>query len=123
MKYKPLIQLLFFILIMIVEPTLALAATTSTTTVTLPTAIHFLTPAGDDVEVGPCIFEVERAESWLKLVPEGQGRTEVVLLEATSGTHEEIVEQLTIRIEEAPDNPDVFHLAMLSLAWQYAYRS
>jgi len=113
MRREPFIKILFSILIMVVGPTLALAATASTSTVELPTAIHFLTPAGDDIKVGPGIYEVEAAESWLKLVPEGQGRTEAVLLEATPGIHEGKLEQLTIRLEEAPDNPDVFHLAML----------
>ena len=66
---------LFSILIMGVWPTWALAANALTTTVELPTSIHFLTPAGDDVEVGSGIYQVEVAESWLKLVPEGvEGR-------------------------------------------------
>ena len=113
MRPNLFITYLFPIFIMVVWPTLALAANASTTTVEFPAAIHFLTPAGDDVEMGTGIYEVEVTESWLKLVPEGQGKTEAVLLEATPGTHEEKVEQLTIRLEESPDNPDVFHLAML----------
>jgi len=73
MRRKPFIKILFSICIMVVGLTLALAANASTTTVELPTAILFLTPAGDDIKVGPGIYEVEATESWLKLVPEGQG--------------------------------------------------
>ena len=88
-------------------------AANASTTVELPTVIHFLTPAGDDIEVGPGIYEVETAESWLKLVPEGQGRTEAVLLEATRGTHDETVPAPTVRLEGVGENADVFHLGLL----------
>jgi parallel beta-helix repeat protein len=65
------------------------------------------------VEVGPGIYQVEVAESWLKLVPEGQGRIEAVLVDATSGMHEEPLSEVTVRLEADSENPDVFHLAML----------
>ena len=71
MRPNSFITCLFSILIMVVGPTLALAETTSTTTVELPTAIHFLTPAGEDIEVGPGVYQVEAAEAWLKLVLAG----------------------------------------------------
>ncbi len=83
-------------LLCLVSPTHA--ANDQVPTVELTSILHFLTPSGEDVGVGPGVYQVEAAESWLKLVPEGQGRTEVVLLEATPGTHEEIVEQLTISL-------------------------
>lgn len=113
MRPNSFINCLFSILIMLVGPTLVLGETTSTTTVELPAVIHFLTPAGDDIEVGPGIYEVETAESWLKLVPEGQGRTEAVLLEATGGTHDETVTAPTVRLEGVGENADVFHLGLL----------
>ena len=104
---------LFSILIMGVWPTWALAANALTTTVELPTAIHFLTPAGDDVEVGSGIYQVEVAESWLKLVPEGESPSNAVLLEANRGPHEEDVLEPVVRTISNPDTPEVLHLAFL----------
>jgi len=104
---------LFSILIMGVWPTWALAANALTTTVELPTAIHFLTPAGDDVEVGSGIYQVEVAESWLKLVPEGESPSNAVLLEANRGPHEEDVPEPVVRTISNPDTPEVLHLAFL----------
>ena len=104
---------LFSILIMGVWPTLALAANALTTTVELPTAIHFLTPAGDDVEVGPGVYQVEAVESWLKLVPEGASPSNAVLLEANRGPHEEDVTEPVVRTISNPETPEVLHLAFL----------
>lgn len=109
----PFINLLFSIFFLLNGGTQVLAETAPAITVELPFVIHFLTPAGDDVEVGPGRYEVEVAESWLKLVPEAEGPASAVLLEATSGTHEENVTETTVRLEGDPDNSDVFHLAML----------
>jgi parallel beta-helix repeat protein len=89
------------------------AAKDNIPTVEFPSAIHFLTPAGDDVAIGPGVYEVEAAESWLKLVPEGQERTEAMLLDAMPGTHEETLTESAVRFDGEPDNPNVFHLAML----------
>ena len=74
---------------------------------------HFLTPSAEDVEVGPGMYQVEAAESWLKLLPEGESRSAAVLLEATQGNHEETLTEPVVRAGADPDNPDVFHLAML----------
>jgi hypothetical protein len=52
-------------------------------TVDFPASLHFLTPGGEDVVLPAGMYQVEVAESWLKLLPEGLGRTEAVLLEAT----------------------------------------
>lgn len=113
MRQHSFISVLFFILSMVVGSTLALAETTSTTTVELPTAIHFLTPAGDDIEVGPGIYEVEAAESWLKLVPEGESRSTALLLEANRGPHEEDVTAPSVRTSSSPNTPEVLHVALL----------
>jgi len=113
MRPNSFITCLFSIFVIVAGHTLALAANASLTMVELPTAIHFLTPAGEDIEMGPGTYEVEAAESWLKLVPEGQGRAEAVLLEATAGTHDETVTEPAVRLEGEPDNPDVFHLGLL----------
>ena len=113
MRRELFITCLFSILIMVVGPTLALAETTSTTTVQLSTAIHFLNPAGDDVEVGPGTYQVEPAESWLKIVPEGEEATAAVLIEASRGTHEEEITKQAVRLEPSATNLDVVHLALL----------
>ena len=93
--------------------TQAIAGTISATTVELPAVIHFITPAGDDVEVGPGVFQVEAAESWIKLVPEGEARSEAMLIDATQGNHEETLAEPVVRAAAATENPDVFHVAML----------
>ncbi|WP_342348923.1 hypothetical protein, partial [uncultured Nitrospira sp.] len=79
----------------------------------LPVVIHFLTPAGDDIEVGPGVYQVEATESWLKLVPEGESRSAGVLLDATQGSHEETLTESVVRSTGDRENSDVFHLAML----------
>ena len=76
-------------------------------------ALHFLTPSGEDVEVGPGVYEVEAAESWLKLVLEGESRSTAVLLEAKRGPHEEDVSEPVVRTISNPDTPDVLYVALL----------
>ena len=104
---------LFSSLIMVGGSPLALVETTSYTTVEFTSVIHFLNSAGDNEEVGPGRYEVEAAESWLKLVPEGQSHTEAVLIEANQGTHEETLEQSKIRVQGDGENSDIIHLAIL----------
>ena len=113
MTSKPFITLLLSVCLMLAGLTQILAGTTRATTVEFPSAIHFLTPAGDDVAIGPGVYEVEAAESWLKLIPEGKGRMEAVLVDATQGSHEETLTESAVRLDGEPNNPDVFHLAML----------
>ena len=112
MKRIPNTAILFVCFIVFVAPTFV-SAGTPTSKVELPTTIHFLTPAGDDVEVGPGIYQVKPTESWLKLIREGEGPESAVLLDATSGTHEEKPTDSKVRLETEVDNPDVFHLAVL----------
>ena len=113
MKRIPFISMVFSGLLFFVGAAQAFAETTLATTVELPSLLHFLTPGGDDIEVPPGEYQVEAAESWLKLVPEGLERTEAVLVDATQGTHEETLTESGVRLEGEPENPDVFHLAML----------
>ena len=82
-------------------------------TVDFPAPLHFLTPGGEDVVLPAGMYQVEVAESWLKLIPDGQRRTEAMLVDAISGAHEETLTEVTVRLEGEPDNPDIFHLAML----------
>lgn len=90
-----------------------IAATPTLPIVELATPIHFLTPAGEDVEVAEGAYRVDAAESWLKLFPEGQAPSAVILLEAKRGDHDEELTDSIAYLEANPDNPDVFHLAML----------
>lgn len=113
MRREPFIIGLFSILLIWAGVTQVLAAPTSTVTVALTSPIHFLTPAGDDVEVGPGIYEVEATESWLKLLPEGESASNAVLLEANQGPHEEGITKPEVRTISNPDTPEVLHLALL----------
>jgi hypothetical protein len=98
-------------LLCLVSPTPA--ANDQVPTVEFTSILHFLTPSGEDVEVGPGVYQIEAAESWLKLVPEGESRSAAVLLEATPGTHDEMVTEPAVRLEGAAENPDVVHLGLL----------
>ncbi|MGE0475068.1 MAG: hypothetical protein AB7P17_15645, partial [Nitrospirales bacterium] len=104
---------LFFWFILIVGGTAGVFANTLDRSVELPVGIHFLTPAGDDVKVGPGTYHVEAVESWLKLIPKDEGRASGVLLEATIGTHEENASEPMVRLKNDSNGSDVFHLAML----------
>jgi hypothetical protein len=111
MRQQSFITCLFSILVMVAGPTFA--ETTSTATVEFTAPLHFLTPGGEDIEVGPGVYQVEVAESWLKLVPEGESRSAAVLLEAKRGPHGEEVTEPIVRTISHPDTPEVLHLALL----------
>ncbi|MGV7229822.1 MAG: hypothetical protein ACQ9IQ_14315 [Nitrospirales bacterium] len=113
MRPNSFITCLFSILIMVVGVTQVVAGTTSTTTVEFSSAIHFLNPAGEDVEVGPGVYQVEAVESWLKLLPVGESRSAAVLLEANREPHEEEISEPVVRTLSDPDHPEVLHLAFL----------
>jgi len=113
MKRLSIRSIFLFWLAIVVGGTTGVFANTTESTIELPKAIHFLTPAGDDVEVGPGTYHVEAAEAWLKLVPEGEGPASAILLEATVGEHDKPVADPSIRLDQDPENQDVFHLAML----------
>lgn len=82
-------------------------------TVNLPQALHFLTPAGEDIMLSPDSYEVEVVDSWLKLLPKGEARTAMVLIEALPGSHDEPVTEPVVRGQFDESNPDLFHLAVL----------
>ena len=92
---------------------LGIAQESSLPTVEFPSSLHFLTPAGDDVEVRVGTYQVEAVESWLKLVPEGGNASEAVLLEASKGLHEENMTEPEVRTVSDPDHPEVLYLAFL----------
>jgi hypothetical protein len=105
--------MMFSCLFCVTEVITAFAVTPTGTKVELPSAIHFLNAGGEDVIVGPGWYHVEVAESWLKLVPEGEGRMSAILLEGTSGTHEEILAESAARVVSDTVDPNVFHVALL----------
>ncbi len=97
MRRKSFINCLISILFIWAWGTQVLAASTSAPTVELPAVIHFLTPAGEDIEVGPGVYQVEATESCLKLVHERESPSRAVLLEANRGPHEEKVPEPLVR--------------------------
>jgi len=82
-------------------------------TVDFPATLHFLTPGGEDVVLPAGTYQVEATESWLKLIPDGEQRMDAMLVDATSGMHDEPLTERAVRLEADLENPDVFHLAML----------
>ncbi|MDR4495171.1 MAG: hypothetical protein AB7P17_15650 [Nitrospirales bacterium] len=107
------INFLFFLFILLNGGTQVLADPVSAPMVELPSAIHFLTPAGDDVEVGPGTYQVEVAENWLKLDSKGESWTGAILLDASQGPHEEGIAGPEVRTVSDPDHPELLHLALL----------
>lgn len=63
------------------------ATTTNPPTITLEKSVHFLTPSGDDVVVEGGTYEVEAAEEWLRMIPQGEDRGKAVLLAASRSPH------------------------------------
>jgi len=113
MRCTLFIPMMFSCLFLGIEVATTLAEITSGRKVELPFAVHFLTPGGEDAVVGPGSYHVEVAELWLKLIPEGEGRMSVILLEGTPGTHEEILGESAARAVSDTVDPDVFHVALL----------
>ena len=104
-----LILFLMVLLVGVASPGLA----TNTPTLELETAVHFLTPGGEDVQLEAGIYEVEATDTGLKLLPEGGARTDIILLEAIVGDHEEPLDTPAVRYGPAEDQEDVIHLALL----------
>lgn len=76
---------------------LAIADTISSPpTISLETATHFLSPAGEDVFIQPGTYKVEQAEGWIQFIPVGGEKTDAMLLEANLLTHTESVQTPTV---------------------------
>ncbi|MGE0475071.1 MAG: hypothetical protein AB7P17_15660, partial [Nitrospirales bacterium] len=80
---------------------------------TLPYTLHFLSISGDDVVLAAGSYRIEYAESWLKLVPDGEGPESAVLVEAIFGKHERQLADATVQLHQDSDNSDVYHLVLL----------
>lgn len=113
MSRKPFIACLVSILLLCAGLAPAIAGINLAPTVEFPAAIHFLTPAGDDIEVEFGVNQVEATESWLKLVPEGESPSRALLLEVNRGPHEEKVPEPLVRTIFTPETPEGLHLALL----------
>ncbi len=82
-------------------------------TIEFPAPLHFLTPGGEPVAIEPGSYQVEPTESWIKIIPEGEGPEAAVLVEATPGSHEEALSDPVVRLAPENNNPDEYHLALL----------
>ena len=100
-------------LLIVIGARLLLASNPLMTTVEFTSVIHFLTPAGDGVEVGPGVYEVGAADSWLKFLPEGEAPSSAILIDATQGPHEEEIAEPLVRAISSPDTPDVLQVTLL----------
>ena len=104
-----IIPFFMILLIAITSPGLA----TNLPAIQLDSAVHFLTPGGEDVLLHPGAYEVEATDTGLKLLRAGEARTNVILLEATVGDHEKTLKEPVAHVKVDPDNPDLFHMALL----------
>ena len=88
----------FFFLVGLLLPSALLAdsSVSLSSTVTFEKAIHFLTPGGEAVVIGPGTYDVEAADVWLRLVP-GE-RRDAQLIEAEAMIHEEEVPSPSVRV-------------------------
>ena len=110
------LQPVFFLLIFLCGVQVVWSETSHTSsiaTIEFTQPLHFLGVDGTDVVIQPGTYQVEAAEAWLKLVPEGKSRSTSVLLEAIRGPHEEEVIEPIVRTISDPDRPDVLHVALL----------
>jgi len=82
-----------------------------TPTIALQAAVHFLTPAGEDLVVAPGTYEVDAAKEGLRLKPTGGKEAEAVLVQAQALPHGE---SLTApKVDVRPAGEDQYRVALL----------
>jgi len=83
------------------------------TTINMERPVYFLAPDGSSVLVESGSYEVERAQEWIRLIPDE--RRNAWLIEATSTTHEEIITSpLAISLPgEEGESVDIHHVVLL----------
>ena len=108
MKHRFIQSFIVFMLLASAFPAFTTEGIASTT-VTLEKATHFIATDGSDVLVKPGTYELEVADTWLRLVP-GE-RHDALLLDAQAAGHQEDVSQPTA-VSVAGDN-DEHILALL----------
>ncbi len=71
--------------------------------VELPSAVHFLNPAGENVIVPPGIFSMIASDGMLKLIPDSRGDAQAVTIQAEATSHQELLDlptPLSARMDE-----------------------
>jgi parallel beta-helix repeat protein len=110
---QPIVLSVFLALASVAFFLSAPTASLATTTVTLDQPVHFLTPGGEDVLLEPGAYEVEATDTGLKVLRAGEARTDVILLEATVGDHEKVLNEPVAHVKVDAENPDFYHMALL----------
>lgn len=65
------------------------AAVVSAPTIVIEKAVHFLTPSGEDVVVGPGTYQVEAVKEGIQLTPKGGEAAKAVVVQALTRPHPE----------------------------------
>jgi len=79
-------------------------------TIELETPVHFLAPDGSDVVIEPGRYQVEAAESWLRLIP-GE-RRDALLLIAQSAMHDERLDGPQVHLRPVDDDTQAILLLL-----------
>lgn len=113
-----MIQLAIFSLFCLLNPVVLVFGPVPTERSSPPTVdvtqpLHFLSSTDEDVILPPWQYEVEAADAWLKLIPTDGHRNEAVLVQATSGNHQEAVDSPRVIFQHTKENPDLHYLLML----------
>ena len=85
-------------------------ADVETPVITLERSVHFLTPSDDDVLVETGTYHVEAAEEWLRIIPQGQSRTEGLLLHAEISQLDALLDMPQAVSQQMGDDPTRAHL-------------
>jgi len=84
----------------------------ASTAITLEQPVHFIAIDGSAVRLAAGTYQIEAAEGWVKVVPQGGSPNEAVVLEAVAGTHNEPLEA-PVAVSVPGDEDDVHHLVLL----------
>ena len=102
--FLALASLTFFLLV----PTAGLAKTT----VTLDQPVHFTTAEGSNVVLEAGEYEVDAADSWIRVTPSEGQAVDALLLDAQVAKHEEAL-KTPLGVSAQGESPDTHHLALL----------
>ena len=113
-----MIQLVILSLICLLNPVvLAFGAVPtehlSPPTVDLTQPLHFISSTDENIIVPSGQYEVEAADAWLKLIPTDGHRNEAVLIQTTSGNHQEVLDSPKVIFQHTIENPDLHYLILV----------
>ena len=75
--------------------------------------MYFMSPTGDPVKVNAGMYEVDKADHWLKLTPIGGERYDAILIEAKEATHEEDLSmERAFLMPPSMQHPELQHLLL-----------